>query len=346
MSESYWGNLIKSIRRLVYWVLPFFLLYLIIVRIDFDKLVVVFLSANLPLILVAIILIVLVVVTGALRWHFLLRRYDCASLSVTRSIAEYWKSLAVGVLMPGSLGSDAYRVMFLGRHKGRYLRSVFVIGIEKLAALFSCAILIISSYALLPLHNLPSMVAKFINALYIIIIVVIVIAISVILIRRHGFIQRVAEIMASRLEAIALRVASLTQTHSVQEDRLPRSGLTLMMSALSPAVAFPTVALSLTIYLVTAIQAQLYFQALGYDLPFAANLFVTPLLFLLFTLPISFGGVGIREGAFIVLYGAFGVPAEIALAVSFCGLLSILLSYGIGSVLFFLNKNQRNYDGI
>ena len=71
-----------------------------------------------------------VVALGALRWHFLLRRYECASFPLARSVGEYWKSMAVGVLVPGSLGSDAYRVMIAGRQKGFFLRSAFVIGVE------------------------------------------------------------------------------------------------------------------------------------------------------------------------------------------------------------------------
>jgi uncharacterized membrane protein YbhN (UPF0104 family) len=72
------------------------------------------------------------------------------------------------------------------------------------------------------------------------------------------------------------------------------------------------------------------------------NLFITPLLFLLYALPISFGGLGIREGAFILAYSAFGVPTETALIISVTGLMGNLLSYGIGAGLILLDRGQRS----
>lgn len=341
-----WGPLFRVTRLVLYWTLPPLILYLIFRRIDLERLGQLLSHANLTLILAAILLIVFVVAAGALRWHFLLRRYDCASFPVVKSVGEYWKSLAVGVLVPGSIGSDAYRVMAIGRQKGYYLRSAFVIGVEKLATLFTCAVLIAGLYPLLAPNHLPNTVSQIVDALYVTFFVGIAFGISVILVRRKNSALRLAEAFNSRLESLARRVTSLAPSPRAQDEGASRTGLALLLSVLSPAVALPVGVLSLAIPLITAAQSQLYFQSLGYDIPFTVNLFVTPLLILLFTLPISFGGIGIREGAFILLYGAFGVPAEIALAVSFCGLLSILLSHAIGSSLFLFHKNRQGSDGM
>lgn len=292
--------------------------------------------------LLGVVLIALVVVLGAIRWHFLLRHYGCASLSLANSIDEYWKSVAIGVLVPGSLGSDAYRVMILGRQKGYYLRSAFVIGVEKLAAFFSCAVLIMGLYPMLAPNQLPNVVARIIDALYIFFLIAITFALMIILVRKQLWVQRLADIFNARLEVLARRVTARGSTPASFDERSPTSGTALMLSIFSPAVTLPIVALSLLIYIVSSVQAQFYFQSLGYDVPFSVNLFVTPLLFLLVTLPISFGGIGVRDGAFILLYGAFGVPAEIALVVSFCSLLAILVSYAIGAGLFYWSKHRQN----
>lgn len=332
---------LKFIRPLVYWCLPPVILYLIFRRIDLASFRQLVANADLRPILLGIGLNMLVVAIAAMRWHALLRRYDLASHSLVASINEYWKSLAVGVLVPGSLGSDAYRVMLLGRQKGYYLRNAFVVGIEKLGALFSCAALIAGLYPLLAPNHLPGVVSRIVDALYLLFLAGIAAALLVILVRRQSWVVRLAMAFNVRLEALARRVASGASTPPAAEDRSSTTGLALLMSMFSPGVSLPVVALSLAIYLVSAIQAQVYFYGLGYDIPFSVNLFITPLLVLLFTLPISFGGIGIREGAFILLYGAFGVPAEISLVVSFCGLLGILLSYAIGASLFLLSKDRQ-----
>lgn len=333
--------LLKFVRPFFYWCLPPVILYLIFRRIDLASLRQLLANADLRPILAGVTLNVLVVAIAAMRWHALLRRYACASQRVFTSFGEYWKSLAVGVLVPGSLGSDAYRVMVPGRQKGYYLRSAFVIGIEKLAALFSCALLIAGLYPLLAPNHLPGVVARIVDALYWAFLIAIALFLFVIVVRRHRWVGRLARVFNARLEALARRVASLAATPPAAEERSPGAGLALILTMFSPSVALPVVGLSLGIYLVSAIQAQLYFQGLGYDIPFIVNLFVTPLLFLLITLPISFGGIGIREGASILLYGAFGVPPEIALLVSFCGLSGVLSIYAIGASLFLLSKERQ-----
>jgi uncharacterized membrane protein YbhN (UPF0104 family) len=63
-----------------------------------------------------------------------------------------------------------------------------------------------------------------------------------------------------------------------------------------------------------------------------------------FTLPISFGSLGIREAAFILVYGLFGVPAEIALSVSFFNLAGILLNSLVGGVVMLIS-NARLREG-
>ena len=58
------------------------------------------------------------------------------------------------------------------------------------------------------------------------------------------------------------------------------------------------------------------FAAVGFELPFVVNLFVIPIINIIALLPISFGGVGVRETSFIFLYGLFGVSPEGALFIS------------------------------
>jgi uncharacterized membrane protein YbhN (UPF0104 family) len=104
-----------------------------------------------------------------------------------------------------------------------------------------------------------------------------------------------------------------------------------------PGQLLPMLLASVSIQLVMAVGNQIFFQALGYDLPFVVNLFVGPIMFLLFVLPISFGSLGIRESAYILLYGLFNVPPEIALIVNFFNLSGILLNNLLGGLLMMIS---------
>lgn len=328
----------RSARGMLYWGLPPLILFVIFRQIDMAQLGQLVSNADMLLVLLGIAMPAPVVVLGALRWHFLMRRYQCASVPLSMSISEYWKSVAVGLLTPGSIGSDAYRVMVLGRREGFYLRCAFVIGVEKLAALIACATLVAALYPLLPSNHLPSMMAQAVDAIYLIFLAGLALTISVLLVRRQDWARRLAQAFDTQVEAMARRVIQLSPGRFARTDGEISTGTAMLLSLFRPAVALPALGFSLAIYLVTSAQSQVFFLAFGYDIPYSINLFVTPLLFLLYALPISFGGIGIREGAFILAYGAFGVPAETSLVISFSGLLASLISYGVGAGLFMLDK--------
>ena len=96
--------------------------------------------------------------------------------------------------------------------------------------------------------------------------------------------------------------------------------------------------LSFALHVSAAFGSYLYFQSTGEGVPLLAVLFVTPLLIVINGLPISFGGLGVREAGFILLYSLFGVPAELALFASICSFMSLLSSYAIGGLVLLLAK--------
>jgi uncharacterized protein (TIRG00374 family) len=316
-------------------------LYLVLQRTDIRRLGDIVSQASLVMILGGIALFVLIVTTGALRWRVLLVKYGCAAISGRGTVLEYWKSLAAGVAAPGTLGVDAYRVMVLGRAAGNYLRNAFVVVVEKVAALVACGFLVSCMYPFLPTNRLPLAASSLVDVIHLVFVAGTVFLCFIVVVRRHRWAQRLRVSLAEWLDALSQRIASVVQRSGAPER--PRRGrLHLMFSVFSPSVLLPAVFLSLLILLLAACQAQLFFHALGYDVPLRVNVFVTPLIFLLLTLPISFGGIGIREGAYVVLYGAFGAPVEAALLVSFCSWFSVLLAQAVGAVLLLSRVPPRS----
>jgi hypothetical protein len=98
--------------------------------------------------------------------------------------------------------------------------------------------------------------------------------------------------------------------------------------------------LSIAIPALGAVSAHFFFLAAGYHLSIIINFFVTPLMMFIFLLPISFGSLGIREGSYILIYGLFGVPAEVALLVSFYTLFGILLNNALGAILMLASAKE------
>jgi glycosyltransferase 2 family protein len=73
-------------------------------------------------------------------------------------------------------------------------------------------------------------------------------------------------------------------------------------------------------------------QALGLGVPFAGFLAIIPLVYLATFLPISLGGLGVREGALTFLLAQFGVTTSDAVTISFLVYTSRIVTAGSGGV--------------
>ena len=67
---------------------------------------------------------------------------------------------------------------------------------------------------------------------------------------------------------------------------------------------------------------------LGVDIPFLACLVFVPLIIMFAAVPLSISGIGIREGAFVLLFGLIGIRQDVATALS----LSWFLANSTGSL--------------
>lgn len=93
-----------------------------------------------------------------------------------------------------------------------------------------------------------------------------------------------------------------------QELRDYMTDLGLVGHVLLLAVAVQLVALILVVWLLG--------EALGVEVPLLFHLIAVPIIELIALVPISFNGIGLREGAYVFLYAQAGVAPEAALALS------------------------------
>lgn len=327
---------LQWLRRGLYWVLPVVILYLVFQRIDLGALTSSLSRANPWLVALGIGLSPAITVNGAFRWRILLERTYERRVGPGFALKHYWIGLALGVFAPGTMGLDAYRVAVAGREFGRYSSSAALIVAEKLAALMACLSLIVILYPIVPTTASPE-VKRVLHLAYLLFATSVVVMAGIALTTR----SRLLSTVLGRLEASASRLLGSIGDRFGQGDRVRDTGghlRSVLALLISPRRMLPILLLSFGIQLVAAVQHQILFRSLGYPLPLVVNLFVAPVLYFVFALPISFGSLGIREVAYIVLYGLFGVPAEIALLVSFFGLAGLFLNYAIGGMVMLLSN--------
>jgi glycosyltransferase 2 family protein len=240
---------------------------------------------------------------------------------------HYWTGLALGYFVPGSLGWDAYRVVVAGRAYGRYAVNTAIIVVEKLAALFCCCTIIIALSPLVPAGREGGLHQILLWA-YALVLVPAAVAVAVGWLGRGGRLQqRVGTLVATLGGRLVSRFTPAGVTF--ESDRPWSEVLPALVSARS---LVPVLASSFGIQVFGGLANQVFFLALGQHVPLVANLFLGPVLFFVFLLPISFGSLGVREVAYIGLYSLWGVPAETALLISFFNLVGVLLNNAIGGL--------------
>ena len=326
------SRILSKILYWLRWLIPLGLFYLIFREIDWVVFIASLTQTNLWWLILGLCMSPLMILVGALRWHFLLTRYGGNPVRISFSLNHYWTGLALGFFLPSSIGWDAYRVMVAGRRFDHYDSNVIIIIVEKIASLIIISLMIVTLYPLVSMNTSPA-IERVLSTAYRVFLVITMLLIAV----NVGFRNRAIGAWFKRIEeAIISRLPT--------QNRLKTNGFSIKAAFspfTTPKLILPVLFLSFGIQLLPAIGGQFYFRALDYPVPFLVNLFVTPVLFFIFLLPISFGGLGLREGGFIILYGLFDVPPETALLVSFFSLTGILLNNLIGGVVILAGNLRK-----
>ena len=93
--------------------------------------------------------------------------------------------------------------------------------------------------------------------------------------------------------------------------------------------------------LLSSVLAWTLASVLQTSLPWLQMLWVFPVIAMLSTLPISIGGVGVREGSSLVLLGTYGVSKPDAVAASLLCLCVYWLLAAVGGILILVGREKK-----
>jgi uncharacterized protein (TIRG00374 family) len=260
------------------------------------------------------------VLIQAWRWRVFLR-LEGIEVGTWLVFRRTWTARFFAYALPGSLGNDAFRIIESGDFadsRQAVARSVLldrVIGMLGLMLYVSFAGLVWSmAVPQWPLAWLSG--AGVLGAL-----------------AALGWLARRA---SSRMAAALARRVPGERVRSFAESLA--DSLTVLQEHRGALVS-ATVA-TLAFNLVTASGSWLGFQALGVQIGLAVVLAIMPIVHLMSMLPISVNGLGLREGVFILLFAAAGVPAAPAAAVAILLNVTGTLMSMLGGVLYLAERRR------
>ncbi len=246
-------------------------------------------------------LVVVAVVVGAVRWRILL---EGADIEVSRwsAVRAFAASLVLNNILPTAVGGDAVRVWLVGRRSGRLLGAAAATIVDKLTAL-ACLFVIGWIALALDADTVPSSV-----------------------------IAAFAWITLGLLGVAVVGALAAAGVRPILHRLPPRLALmireawaTLRAWASSGKLVASLVGLGVAYQALVVLALVLVGKTIGLDLSFALASVSAAIVLVAMLIPVSVGGLGVREGGFVLLLGQAGVGGAEATTLSLLSAGAVLL---------------------
>jgi glycosyltransferase 2 family protein len=251
---------------------------------------------------VALAVMAVCVVLGAFRWWLLL---EGAGIHVAArdSIRPYAVSFVLNLVLPTAVAGDAVRTWVLGRRSGRLLGAAAATVVDRLTALLCLFAVGWAAYAV-DRNAVPGSVLV-------------------------AFAWLTAGLAVALALAVMAAVGVRPLVHRLPErvaGMIRESWRIVRAWAGSRQLVVSVVALGLVYQVLVVSVFVLAAKTVGVELPFALAAVSTPIVVLATLIPISVGGLGIREGGFVILLGQAGIDAADATVISLLSATTILIA--------------------
>ncbi len=250
----------------------------------------------------ALVLMSLVAVVGGIRWQLLLREAE-VEVPTVRAVRAFGASLFLNNVLPTSFGGDATRAWLVGRESGRMLRSAASTVVDK-ATTLGCLFLLAWLAVAVDRSSVPS---SLVHVLFWVTIGL-------------GAATLVAALTAAGVRPVVRRLP-----HRLAE-MIRETWMTLRLWARSGALMVWLLVLGLLYQGLAVLALVAVGKTVAVDLSFALAAVTAAIVVVAMLIPVSIGGLGVREGGFVLLLGEAGIDGADATVVSLLSAATMLLS--------------------
>lgn len=280
-------KLIISIGLIVY----------LIFLVDWDKAFNILRRAEKIYLIIGFFLLIFGIFFASLRWHLILKDNNI-KFSVLKSYKGYLRGMFYNIFMPGVVGGDVIRIGICRFQADCKLGTATVsVILERISGVFSLFVFLFLSYSIFLDKFLTG-----INFLYLRYLLII------------GLLFIIFFIVSVLLRYKLMRWFSKKDSNSLMS--LINVGIKAFCSVRLRTFLVVLV-LSSFFQSVDIFACFLFSKAIGIQLSLPIFFGIVPLVYLATVLPISLGGLGVREGAFVFLLSIFGVGTTEAITLSF-----------------------------
>lgn len=302
------------------------LILLILQKIDFETFFQTIKSVNVPILFSGVLISILGMCVASYRWCRIIRHTAINTISTFSCVKIYFIGLFYNTILPSSIGGDISKWYYLSvktsKKKLSFLSVISdrMIGLMSLIFIFFCSALGIR--ILLPDYNLR--LIKLIEKIELwIILFLVCLGVSLYIIKilgdRTGIKKGVKE---NNYLSRVIGIYDLLQALATNRGLVIFSFL-----------------LSLLSHFLIILSSFIISRSIQIDLGFLYFLLFIPIIIFVTLLPISIGGLGVRESGYVLLFSQVGLDANFAISLSFLVFFSNILRGLLGG--FFLLYNSK-----
>ena len=316
---------VRTIGSIVFGLVLVFLLFRVILNVDFGRTFDLMRQANLGLLLAGLFAYYLTFPLRSLRWTLILRRVG-TPVPYRAAMHILFLSWFVNCIVPAKLG-DLYRAYLLrgnfGASISRTVGTVFIERVTDILVIFALALA--AGYWSFRGRNRPEVDALFLAGF----VVAAALVVLVIVLRYQG--RRLTRFLPERAQELYERF---------------HEGST---GALTPSVLLPVGAITVAVWLLEGARVFFVNQALhisGLQLGISSSVFVALAASLLTAIPLTPAGIGFVQAGIVGALYLYGVPTEAGTAVALTDfVLSTLSVIVIGGALYAFSPMVRRAHG-
>jgi uncharacterized protein (TIRG00374 family) len=259
-------------------------------------------------------------ILGALQWYLLLQAQDL-DISFRQALIFYLVGVFFNNVLPGNLGGDALRIYDIKRLTGKSSGGVAATFMDRFIGLFSSCSLALAAYPLI-IDAERAWVVSVLIPVWLGLVVLLAMGLSR---RLGGFLESlIGRFLPARLSDL---VHDLRNSIVVYRQR---GGLLVGIWAISLAVQSSRI----LVYFCAGLAVGMH-TGLLYFVCFQ------PVAAIIAALPISIGGLGVRENTLVELFRSLGVSTEVSTAMSLLGYIAGIIASLLGGIAFVIRRVER-----
>ncbi|MDD5610227.1 MAG: lysylphosphatidylglycerol synthase transmembrane domain-containing protein [Candidatus Omnitrophica bacterium] len=253
-------------------------------------------NADVILAFVAFLLLFGTYVLAFYRWEMLIEGAD-VHISRKRIVSSFCGGIFSNLFLPSSIGGDFMRSVDLTRHTAKPKEIIATVFLDRLSGYVALVILVL--LALLAGHNL-----KLDKSIYLTVIILVVLLVAIILVVFNSYLYGKTKALLNLPFESKIKEMILGLHHEIYIFRHKRK------------ILLKNILCSLMLQGGQFVVSYIIARALGINIKPVYFFIFIPIVSAVTMLPISIGGLGLRDAATVVLFAKVGLSKDLAFAMS------------------------------